>query len=352
MEFLLLLFYAILAHRPRQTRNVQRAGRTPMNCVFRLFAIGILLGSAASAAIAQNYPTKAIRMMVPFPAGGGSDTMGRIVGSKLAERLGQQIVVENRPGAAGSIGADIAARAPADGYTLLLGSTSELVQYPNVNPKIPYDPVRDFTPITLVGTIPMVLVVHPSLPVKSVKELVALAKTRPGEINFGSAGQGATTHLAVELFTLLTKVKLTHVPYKGSPQAVADLVAGNVQLGIPTMPAALPFIKSGRVKVLAVSTAKRASNLPDVPTLDEAGVKGYEATLWTGVLAPAGTPGQIINRLNAEIAKVLALSDVQETLARQGAEAQGSTPAQFSAFMKTEYAKWAKVVKAGGIRIE
>lgn len=316
------------------------------------FAAFIVLTLVAGSAAAQAYPNKPVRMMVPFPAGGGSDTMGRIVGSKLSERLGQQIVVENRPGAAGSIGADIVARAPADGYTILLGSTSELVQYPNVNPKIPYDPVRDFAPISLVGTIPLVLVVHPSLPVKNVKDLVALAKARPGEINFGSAGQGATTHLAVELFILITKVKLTHVPYKGSPQAVADLVAGNVQLGIPTMPAALPFIKSGRVKVLAVSTAKRASNLPEVPSLNEAGVKGYDAVLWTGILAPTGTPGDVIKRLNEEIAKVLALKDVQDALDRQGAETQSSTPAQFSAFIKAEHAKWAKVVKEAGIRIE
>jgi tripartite-type tricarboxylate transporter receptor subunit TctC len=305
-----------------------------------------------STSFAQTYPTRPVRMMVPFPAGGGSDTMGRIVGAKLSERLGQQIVVENRPGAAGSIGADIAARAPADGYSILLGSTSELVQYPNVNPKIPYDPLRDFAPVSLVGTIPMVLVVHPSLPVKNVKDLVALAKSRPGEINFGSAGQGATTHLAVELFIQLTGARMTHVPYKGSPQAVADLVAGNVQLGIPTMPAALPFIKAGRVKVLGVTTGKRASNLPDVPTLNEACVKGYEAALWTGILAPAGTPAPIINRLNAEIAKVLELKDVQEALARQGAEAQPSSPAEFAAFLKSDYAKWARVVKEGGIRIQ
>lgn len=323
-----------------------------MKAVSRLVSASLVLGLAAAAASAQPYPSRPIRMMVPFPAGGGSDTMGRIVGGKLAERLGQQIVVENRPGAAGSIGADIAARAPADGYTILLGSTSELVQYPNVNPKVPYDPLRDFAPIGMVGTIPMVLVVHPSLPVKNVRELIALAKGRPGEINFGSAGQGATTHLAVELFILLTSVKMTHVPYKGSPQAVADLVAGNVQLGIPTMPAALPFIKSGRVKVLGVTTAKRASNLPDVPTLDEAGVKGYEAALWTGILAPANTPAPIINRLNGEIAKVLELKDVKDALDRQGAEAQGSTPREFAAFLKTEYAKWARVVKEGNIRMQ
>jgi tripartite-type tricarboxylate transporter receptor subunit TctC len=317
-----------------------------------LFIASVVLGLAAASAAAQTYPSRPIRMMVPFPAGGGSDTMGRIVGGKLSERLGQQIVVENRVGAAGSIGADVAARAPADGYTILLGSTSELVQYPNVNPKVPYDPLKDFAPISLVGTIPMVLVVHPSLPVKNVKDLVALAKSRPGQINFGSAGQGATTHLAVELFILLTNVKMTHVPYKGSPQAVTDLVAGNVQLGIPTMPAALPFIKSGRVKVLGVTTAKRASNLPEVPTLSEAGVKGYEAALWTGILAPAGTPPAIITRLNGEIAKVLELKDVKDALDRQGAEAQASSPQEFAAFLKKDYAKWARVVKEGGIRIQ
>jgi tripartite-type tricarboxylate transporter receptor subunit TctC len=324
--------------------------RFPGSAVACLFAAATALDPAAG--FAQSYPTKPIRMMVPFPAGGGSDTLGRVVGVKLSERLGQQIVVENRPGAAGSIGADIVARAPADGYTLLLGSTSELVQYPNVNPKVPYDPLRAFSPITLVGTIPLVLVVHPSLPVKTVKDLIALAKSRPGEINFGSAGLGATTHLAVELFIALTGVKMTHVPYKGSPQAVTDLVAGNVQLGIPTMPAALPFIKAGRVRALGVSTAKRASNLPDVPTLDEAGVKGYDTALWTGILAPAGTPREIINRLNAEITQVLTLSDVKEAFDRQGAVAQATTPEEFAAFVKADYAKWAKVVKQANIRID
>jgi len=322
-----------------------------MKTILRWVAVSLAIGISASAS-AQSYPARPIRMMVPFPAGGGSDTMGRIVSGRLSERLGQQIVVENRPGAAGSIGADIAARAPADGYTILLGSTSELVQYPNVNPKVPYDPLRDFAPISMVGTIPMVLVVHPSLPVKNAKELIALARSRPGEINFGSAGQGATTHLAVELFIVLTQVKMTHVPYKGSPQAVADLVAGNVQLGIPTMPAALPFIKSGRVKVLGVTTAKRASNLSDVPTLAEAGVKGYEAALWTGVLAPANTPAAIVSRLNTEIARVLELKDVQEALAKQGAEVQSGTPQEFAAFLKTEYAKWARVVKEANIRMQ
>jgi tripartite-type tricarboxylate transporter receptor subunit TctC len=299
---------------------------------------------------AQSYPAKALRMMVPFPAGGGSDTMGRAIGQKLAERFGQPVVVENRPGAAGSIGADVVAKAAPDGYTILLGSTSELVQYPNVNPKIPYDPMRDFAPITLVGTVPLVMVVHPSLPAKSVKELVALTKSRPGQVNFSSAGNGSTTHLAVELFALMSGARMTHVPYRGSPQAVGDLVAGHVQLGIPTMPAALPFVKAGRLRALGISSAKRTPVLPDVPTLQEAGVRGYEADLWTGMLAPAGTPESVLSKLHAEIAHATTLPSVKETLARQGAIAASSTPQAFSAFMKSELAKWARVVKTANVR--
>jgi len=311
-------------------------------------AAGLALVSAGLHA--QPYPAKPIRMMVPFPAGGGSDTMGRVIGQRLAERLGQSIVVENRPGAGGSIGADVVAKSAPDGYTILLGSTSELVQYPNVNPKIPYDPLRDFAPITLVGSVPMVLIVHPSLPARSVKELVALTKARPGELNFGSAGNGATTHLAVELFILLTGARMTHVPYKGSPQAVTDLVAGNVQLGIPTMPAALSFIKAGRTRALAVTSGKRTPVLPDVPTMQEAGVRGYETDLWTGILAPAGTPPAALSKLHAEIVHVAALPEVKEALGRQGATPHTSTQEEFSAFIKSEFAKWARVVKAANVR--
>jgi tripartite-type tricarboxylate transporter receptor subunit TctC len=305
---------------------------------------------AGAGVCAQTYPSKPIRMMVPFPAGGGSDTMGRAIGQKLAERMGQGVVIENRPGAGGSIGADVVAKAAPDGYTILLGSTSELVQYPNVNPKIPYDPLRDFAPITLVGTVPLVLVVHPSLPVKSVKDLVALAKARPGEINFGSAGNGSTTHLAVDLFILMTGARMTHVPYKGSPQAVTDLVAGNVQLGIPTMPAALAFIKAGRVKALGVSSGKRTPVLPDVPTMREAGITEYETDLWTGILAPAGTPAAVLSRLHAEIVRAVGLAEVKEVLGRQGAVPASSTPQEFSAYMRAELAKWARVVKEAKVR--
>jgi tripartite-type tricarboxylate transporter receptor subunit TctC len=311
-----------------------------------LVASLFLLGSLH----AQSYPTKPLRMIVPFPAGGGSDTMGRALARKLEERLGQRVVVDNRVGAAGSIGANLAAKSAPDGYTILLGSTSELTQYPNVNPKIPYDPTRDFAPISLIGTVPLVLVVHPSLPVKSVKELIALAKKRPGEIFFGSAGYGATTHLAVEMFILKTGVKITHVPYKGSNFATADLVAGNIQMAIPTMPSAFPFIGANRLRVLAVSTAKRTPLLPDVPSLQEAGVKGYDTELWAGLLAPAGTPGPILARLHAETVQALKSADVKKVLASRGAVPKSSTPEEFAAFMKSELAKWATVVKEANVR--
>ena len=234
----------------------------------RAFAAAVPLlamPAVARLGLAQGgYPNKPIHIIVGFAPGGATDILARLVANHLQSAWNAQVVVENRPGAGGSIGADVVAKAAPDGYTLLLGSTSELVQYPNVNPKIPYDPVRDFAPITLVATVPMVLVVHPSLPARSVKELVALTKARPDEINFGSAGNGATTHLAVELFILISGARMTHVPYKGSPQAVADLVAGNVQVGIPTMPAALPFIKAGRARALAITSGKRTPVLPDV----------------------------------------------------------------------------------------
>ena len=319
--------------------NVLRAG-----CVACL-----VLWSAALAA--QGYPAKPVRMIVPFPAGGGSDTAGRAIAQRLSERFGQPVVVENRVGAAGSIGAELASRAPADGYTILLGSTSELTQYPLVNRKIRYDPVRDFVPISLVGTIPLVLVVHASLPAQSVAGLIRLARERPGDIDFGSAGVGATTHLAVEHFMLLAKVKLRHVPYRGSPQVSADLVAGHIQMAIPTMPAAFPFIQAKRIRALAVTTEKRVPVLPDVPTMQEAGVKGYVNVLWAGVLAPRGTPDAVVKRLNSEIAAAVTTAGVRKVLEANGATPQSSTPQEFAAFIKAELAKWERVVKAAGISL-
>ena len=320
-----------------------------MNVLRVACVAGAIVCSAPAAA--QGYPERPVRMIVPFPAGGGSDTAGRAISERLSERLGQPVVVENRVGAAGSIGADIAARAPADGYTILLGSTSELTQYPLVNRKIRYDPVRDFVPISLVGTIPLVLAVHASLPVNSVADLVRLARARPGEIDFGSAGVGATTHLAVEHFMLLAKVKLRHVPYKGSPQASADLVAGHIQMAIPTLPAAFPFIQSRRIKALAVTTEKRVPVLPDVPTMQEAGVKGYVNVLWAGVLAPRGTPGAIVKRLHGEIVSALETARVRKVLEANGATPQSSTPQEFAAFIKAELDKWERVVKEAGVSL-
>ncbi|MEK6592073.1 MAG: tripartite tricarboxylate transporter substrate binding protein [Pseudomonadota bacterium] len=315
------------------------------------FAVIACLSLCSAVAVAQRYPEKPIRMIVPFPPGGGSDTAGRALANRLSERLSQQVVVENRVGAAGSIGADYASRAPADGYTILLGSTSELTQYPLVNPKIRYDPVRDFIPISMVGTIPLVLVVHPALPANSVADLMRLARARPGEIDFGSAGVGATTHLAVEHFMLLAKIKLRHVPYKGSPQATADLVAGNIQMAIPTMPSAFPFIQSQRIKALAVTTEKRVPVLPEVPTMQEAGVGGYVNVLWAGVLAPKGTPDAIVKRLHAEIVSALETPEVRKVLNTTGVTPQSSTPEAFAAFIKSELDKWTQVVRQAGISL-
>ena len=309
----------------------------------------VVLWSAAAAA--QGYPEKPVRMIVPFPAGGGSDTAGRAIAERLSEQLRQPVVVENRVGAAGSIGAELASRAPADGYTILLGSTSELTQYPLVNRKIRYDPVRDFVPISMVGTIPLVLVVSSTLPAQTVAGLIRLARERPGDIDFGSAGVGATTHLAVEHFMLLAKVKLRHVPYKGSPQVSADLVAGHIQMAIPTMPAAFPFIQAKRIRALAVTTEKRVPVLPEVPTMQEAGVKGYVNVLWAGVLAPRGTPGAIVKRLQSEIADALTTARVRKVLEANGATPQSSTPEEFAAFIRAELEKWGQVVKAAGVSL-
>lgn len=317
----------------------------------KILPIALAACLVSFAASAQRYPEKSIRMIVPFPAGGGSDTVGRAVATRMSEQLGQPIVVENRVGAAGSIGAEYVARATADGYTILLGSTSELTQYPVVNPKVRYEPVRDFAPIALVGNIPLVLVVHPALPAHSVAELVRLARARPGQIDFGSAGVGATTHLAVEHFMLLTEVKLRHVPYKGSPQATADLVAGHIQMAIPTLPAALPFIQAGRLRALAVTTAERVAVLPKVPAMQEAGVKGYVNVLWGGVLAPRATPTAIVKRLHAEVARALESAEVRKTLEAAGVIAQPSTPEEFAALIRAELDKWTEVVKRAGIAL-
>ena len=307
---------------------------------------------AAGPGVAQGYPDRPIRIVVPFAAGGGSDVVGRAIAQKLTEKLGQSVVVENRTGAAGSLGATQVARAPADGYTLLLASSSEIAQYPNVATNVPYDSLRDFTPIALLATVPLVLTVAENLPVGSVQELLEHARRNPGKLNYGSAGPGSTTHLAMALFTSMTRTTMTHVPYRGSPQVVTDLLAGSLQLAIPTMAAVLPHAAGGKLKLLAASTAKRAAALPNLPTIAESGVAGYATGLWTGLMAPANTPPAIVAMLNAAVSEALASPDFKEALARQGAEQAGGTPEQFAQEIRREMTLWQEVVKQTGIRID
>src|SRR5437763_1220568 len=310
-----------------------------------------LLLIAAGAAAAQSYPQRPVHMIVPYAVGGASDVTARILAAKLSERLGQPIVVDNRTGAGGAIGTEAAARAAPDGYTLLLASASEIVQLPVVT-RAPYDPVRDFAPVAMVSDIALVLVAHPSLGVQNVQDLIALAKSKPGAINYGSAGVGATSHLAMAMFNAMTNTRMVHVPYKGSAPATADLVAGHLQVGTPTLPAALPYEKSGQLKVLAVTSAKRWPTLPNVPTLAESGLPDYEVILWTGLMAPAGTPPDVIALLHRETAAVLALPEMKELLGRQGAEINSAGPEPFAAVIRSDLAKWTRVVRDADIKLD
>ncbi|MBI3938198.1 MAG: tripartite tricarboxylate transporter substrate binding protein [Betaproteobacteria bacterium] len=322
----------------------------------RLF-LSLLSGMAVFCTVAaavhaqQSYPTRPVRLVVPSSPGGGTDITARIIAPKLGEYLGQQVVVENRPGAGTMIGGEVVARAAPDGYTLLMG-ISTLAINPAMYRKVSYDALKDFAPISQVVLLPNLLVVHPSLPVRSVKELVAFAGTRPGQINFASAGVGTNPHLSVELFLSMTRLKMVHVPYKGSGQGVLDVVAGHVPLMAPSILTGLPYVKNGRLRALGVTSAKRAAGTPDIPTIAEAGVPGYEAVQWFGVLAPAGTPREIVTRVHGEIVRVLQGADVRERFSGDGAEPVGSSPVEFAAFIRAETAKWAKVVREAGIRTE
>ena len=313
----------------------------------------IAAASAQPAGIlAQAYPAKPIRVLVGFPAGGTSDILARVVAQKLTEAWGQQVVIDNRPGAGGNIATELAAKAVADGYTLLVSPGSTLTSNPAVYSKVPFDPVKDFAPVTIIAGVPNALVVHPSLPVKNVKELIALAKSRPGQLAYASTGAGQSTHLSAELFKLMAGVNLIHVPYKGSAPALTDIVAGQVSVMFDNMPSCLPFIKSGRLRPLAVTSARRSAALPALPTVAEAGLPGFEVTVWFAVLAPAATPREIVNRLNAEIVSALKTPDMRERLAQQGAEPMGNTPEEFAAVIKRDLAKWAKVVRDAGIKLD
>jgi tripartite-type tricarboxylate transporter receptor subunit TctC len=311
-----------------------------------------LLAAATTPSLAQTWPAKPVRLMVGFAPGGGTDIVARVLGQKLSEWWGQQVVVENRAGATGTIAADFVAKAPADGYTLLMGHVNSNAIAPTLFKKLPYDAVKDFASITYIGYVPNVLTVHPSLPTKNVKELIALAKTRAGELTCASSGTGSTQHLALEMFMTLTGTKIIHVPYKGSGQAIVDLVAGQVQMNFDTMPPVLDHIRTNHLRALAVTTPKRAEQLPEVPTLAETGLKGFEMTNWYGIVAPAATPRDVINKINADINKALAEPGVRKRLADVGTEIGGGTPESFDAFVKTEIAKYTKLVKAANVQLD
>ncbi|MFN7425220.1 MAG: Bug family tripartite tricarboxylate transporter substrate binding protein [bacterium] len=317
-----------------------------------MVAAAVAGSMVAGHALAQAWPAKPIRMVVPFPVGGGSDSTARILAQRLQDRLKQQIIVENRTGAGGAIGTEFAARAVPDGYTILLGSASEIVMLPAVASKLSFDPLKDFVAIARVADVPLLLVTHPALPVKNTRDLIELARKRPGEINYGSAGNGSTSHLSMALFNSVTGTKMVHVPYKGSVQATTDLVGGMLQAGTNTMPAALPFVKSGRLRVLAITTPRRSPLLPEVPTVSESGVPGYEVTLWTGVFAPTGTPKEIVAQYGREIEASLAQPDAKEALAKLGSEANFSPLEPFTAFLKVDFARWVKLTREANIRLD
>jgi tripartite-type tricarboxylate transporter receptor subunit TctC len=301
---------------------------------------------------AQNYPARPLRLIVPTAPGGGTDFTGRLVAAKLSEAMGQQVVVENRGGGGGSVGADNAAKATADGYTLLLGSIATHAVNPALYKKLPYDHLKDFAPVSLIGTVPNALVVHPSVPVKSMQEFITYAKANPGKINYGSSGVGSPPHLSMELLRSITGINLVHVPYKGAGPALADLLGGQVQAMCTSLAGLINFVKSGRVRALGVTTAKRNPQLPDVPTIVESGVPGYDVTIWYAVFAPVATPKAIVDKLNAEMVKALNSSEMKERMALQGMDPAPSTPAELTAFVKAESAKWAKAAKDSGATAE
>jgi tripartite-type tricarboxylate transporter receptor subunit TctC len=311
----------------------------------------VVLAVAAVGTAHAQYPAKAVRWIVPFPPGGGSDSLARIMSPKFSEALGQQIVIDNRPGAGANIGAELAAKAPPDGYTILMGNVAHAINV-TLYAKPGYDIVRDFAAVNLLASTPNIVVVHPSIPVRSIQDLVALAKSRPGELDVASSGSGSSAHLAGELFNNMTGTRMNHIPYKGGGPAVAALIAGEVSVGFATTPSVIGHVKSGKLRGLAVTTSQRSPATPELPTVSEAGVKGYEAGTWYGLLVPAGTAKETISRLNSESLKVLAAPDVKQRLDAAGFEAIGGTPEQFSAYIRTEVDKWGKVVRAARVRVD
>jgi tripartite-type tricarboxylate transporter receptor subunit TctC len=316
---------------------------------FAMATFGVLATQAASA---QSWPNKPIRIVVPFTAGGNTDIVARLIGEGLSKTFGQPVLIENKPGAAGLVGATAVAKAPADGYTFLMGTVGTHAINAGLYTKMPYDTVMDFTPVTLIASVPNILVVHPSLPVNSVKDLIGYLKANPDKANFSSSGNGTSIHLSGELFKIKTGVTMTHIPYKGSPPALADLMGGQVQLMFDNLPTSLPHVKAGKLKALAVTTAKRIPALPDVPTVAESGLPGFETGSWFGLLAPAGTPKEIVAKLDAEIRKMVRSPELREKLIQQGAEPVGMGSEEFAAHIKSELVKWGEVVKASGAKAD
>jgi tripartite-type tricarboxylate transporter receptor subunit TctC len=300
--------------------------------------------AAATLTHAQTYPSKPVRLIVPYPPGGPTDFVGRAIGQKLTEAWGQTVVVENRAGAASAVGTELAARAPADGHTLLLGTSAGFSINPALGGKLPYDPERDFAPISLLVINPQILVVHPSLPVRSVKDLIALARARPGQLNYASVGNASPQHLGMEMLKSMTGIDMLHVPYKGTAPAVTDILAGNVSLMFNSMPSVLPQVHAGRLRGIAVGSATRSPAAPDIPTVAEAGVPGFEYVTWYGLFAPAGTPREIVGRLNAQIVRILSDPDIARRFSTQGAEPASSTPEQLAQYRQSEFERWRKLI--------
>ena len=321
--------------------------KTKLQC---FAALGLLF--AAAGALAQSYPTKPIRMLIGFPPGGGTDIIGRLVAQKLGEALGQQIIVDNRSGASGQLAAELVSRAAPDGYTIMMAHITAISILPSLVSKLPYNPQKDFAPVSLSAIGPNLLVVHPSVPAKTVKELVALAKSRPGQLQYASPGAGTVQHLAGELFKLQAKVDMLHVPYKGSGQSIVDLIAGHVHLDFDAVPPVINFVRQGKLRALAVTSAKRFSLLPDMPTIEESGVPGFDMSTWWGIVAPAAVSKDIISKLNSEMVRSIRQADAQDKISSVGADTVGNTPEEFAAFIRAETEKYARIVKAANIRVD
>ncbi len=320
--------------------------RTALNIL-----IAITLSTVALLAHAQNYPAKPVRFIIPFPPGGPTDIMGRLAAQRLTEVWGVQVVADNRAGAGGNIGAEMCAKSPPDGYTICMLTVAQSIS-PSIYPKLGFDPLKDFAHVTLMATLPSLLMVHPSLPVKNVKELVALAKAKPAILTYASTGNGTSPHMLMEMFKWMAGVDLVHVPYKGASPAIIDQISGQIDVAFSTAIAALPFVQQGKVRAIAISTKDRFPPLPDLPTVEQGGVKGFDGSSWQGVVMPANTPRELVVKVNAELARMLKAPDMKERILQQGGIASGNSPEEFTAFIKSETEKWAKVAKAAKVRLE